>query len=74
MAALKAGSRMRWMDMFTPEEAHLVPSALLILRTEADVTAVLPLVRAVVLYCYLVATLNKSPTAVQSLLPNVPHD
>lgn len=45
MGALKAGSRMRWMDMFTAEEAHVDPAALLIIRTEADVRALLPLVR-----------------------------
>ena len=45
MGALKAGSRMRWMDMFTAEEAHLDPAALLVMRTEADVRALLPLVR-----------------------------
>lgn len=47
MGALKAGSRMRWMDMFTAEEAHVDPAALLVIRTEADVRALLPLVRAV---------------------------
>ncbi|CAM9254093.1 unnamed protein product, partial [Scytosiphon promiscuus] len=46
MGALKAGSRMRWMDMFTAEEAHVDPAALLIIRTEADVRALLPLVTA----------------------------
>lgn len=45
MGALKAGSRMRWMDMFTADEAHVDPAALLIIRTEADVRALLPLVR-----------------------------
>lgn len=45
MSALKAGSRMRWMDMFTAEDAHVDPAALLIIRTEADVRALLPLVR-----------------------------
>lgn len=44
MGALKAGSRMRWMDMFTAEEAHVDPAALLIIRTEADVRALVPLV------------------------------
>lgn len=44
MGALKAGSRMRWMDMFSAEEAHVDPAALLILRTEQDVRAMLPLV------------------------------
>ena len=45
MGALKAGSRMRWMDMLTADEAHVDPAALLIIRTEADVRALLPLVR-----------------------------
>lgn len=45
MGALKAGSRMRWMDMYTADEAHVDPAALLILRTEADVSALRPLVR-----------------------------
>lgn len=44
MGALKAGSRMRWMDMFSAEEAHVDPAALLIIRTEQDVRAMLPLV------------------------------
>ena len=44
MGALKAGSRMRWMDMLTANEAHVDPAALLIIRTEADVRALLPLV------------------------------
>ena len=44
MGALKAGSRMRWMDMFTAEEAHVDPATLLVFRTEADVTAMLPMV------------------------------
>eukprot|EP00752_Nemacystus_decipiens_P007045 g6318.t1 len=46
MGALKAGSRMRWMDMLTAEEAHVDPAALLVIRTEADVRALLPLVTA----------------------------
>ena len=45
MGALKAGSRMRWMDMLTASAAHVDPAALLIIRTEADVRALLPLVR-----------------------------
>lgn len=45
MGALKAGSRMRWMDMLTADEAHVDPAALLVIRTEADVRALLPLVR-----------------------------
>lgn len=50
MGALKAGSRMRWMDMFTAEEAHVDPAALLVIRTEADVRALLPLVRHAVVF------------------------
>lgn len=50
MGALKAGSRMRWMDMFTAEEAHVDPAALLVIRTEADVRALLPLVSHIVVF------------------------
>lgn len=48
MGALKAGSRMRWMEMYTAEEAHVDPAALLIIRTEQDVRAMLPLVRLLI--------------------------
>lgn len=44
MGALKAGSRMRWMEMYTADEAHVDPAALLVIRTESDVRALLPLV------------------------------
>ena len=44
MDALKTGSRMRWMDMFTAENAHVDATALVIVRTEEDVRAISPLV------------------------------
>ncbi|CAM9978890.1 unnamed protein product, partial [Laminaria digitata] len=46
MNALKAGTRMRWMDMLSAEESHVDPSALIIVRTTADVEAMVPLVGA----------------------------
>eukprot|EP00904_Undaria_pinnatifida_P006458 jgi/Undpi1/2942/HiC_scaffold_14.g06319.m1 len=46
MDALKTGSRMRWMDMFTAENAHVDATALVIVRTEEDVRAISPLITA----------------------------
>lgn len=59
MGALKAGSRMRWMDMFTAEEAHVDPAALLIIRTEADVRAMLPLVSLEKFLCWIRVELSR---------------
>ena len=44
MNALKAGTRMRWMEMLSAEESHVDPSALIIVRTPADLEAMVPLV------------------------------
>lgn len=60
MGALKAGSRMRWMEMYTAEEAHVDPAALLVIRTEQDVRAMLPLVSCLFLYVSLSMSMSIS--------------
>lgn len=44
--SLKAGARMRWMELFvSSENSHVGPSALIIFRTEDDVRSMQQLVR-----------------------------